>query len=97
MTKNASDMQNWVAQMNGVIDGVVLACTAMLATHPEREKVLETLQGLVKSVADAPQDTPETQSYKRGIRAVVERFAHGADTAQSAEQVRSQKKKGGLH
>ena len=89
--------QEWLAQVNGTMEVILLACTSMIATHPEKEKVLALLQGLTGPATDAPEDTPEKRSHKLGMRTAIATLGQGVATAQLAEEVRSLKKESGSH
>ncbi len=90
-------LEEWLAQTNGTLQAIVLACTALIATHPEKEKVLALLQALTEQAADVPQDTPERQHYKLGIREAVSQMAKGVETAQLATEIRDLKSSSGTH
>ena len=87
----------WFAQVSGTMDAVVLACTAMIATHPEKEKVLALLQALAAQANDAPNDSPGTKSHKLGIRTAVSTIAKGVETARLATEIRDLKSLSGSH
>lgn len=87
----------WIAWANGGLDAITHACTTMLATHPEREKVLALLSEQIKMASDEPQDSHEIRNYKRGMREALQKFQHGAEVALTAEAVRALKAKDGLN
>ena len=89
--------QEWFAQTTGTVEAIVLACTSMIATHPEKEKVLALLQALSADAAASPEDTLERQRYKLGIREAVSRIAKGVEIAQLATEVRDLKTSSGSH
>ena len=89
--------QEWQQEVNGTLSAIVPACTSMIATHPEKEKVLALLQGLTGPATDAPEDTPERRSHKLGMRTAIATLGQGVATAQLAEEVRSLKKGSGSH
>jgi hypothetical protein len=75
----------------------VLACTSMIATHPEKQKVLALLTALTGHAAEETSDDAEARSYKGGIRSAVSTISKGVQNAELAEQVRSLKKESGTH
>lgn len=93
----AQTVQEWLAQVNGTLEAVVLACTSMIATHPEKEKVLALLQSLASAASDAPGDSPETRSHKLGMRTAVAQIAKGVETARLADEIRGLKNESGTH
>ena len=88
----------WKAHMDGNIQAIILACTSMIATHPEKEKVMALLNALSTSHAQPEQDdNSEMKHYKDGIRGAVATIQNGADTALFAEQTRDLKNQSGSH
>lgn len=90
-------VENWSAQIQGTMDAVVLACTSMIATHPEKEKVLALLAALASRSTELPTDNDQTKCYKLGIRTAVSTIREGVETAQLATQVRDIKRESGTH
>ena len=93
----ATSVQDWLAQFEGTLQGVVLACTSMIATHPEKEKILSLLNALIQQSAPSPDDNSQIQNYKLGIRKVVEQISKGVETALLADQIRELKNESGSH
>jgi hypothetical protein len=89
--------QEWHAHVNGTLEAIVLACTSMIATHPEKQKVLALLVALSGHAAEETTDSPEIRSYKTGIRSAVSTMAKGVQNAELAEQVRTLKQESGSH
>ena len=89
--------QEWQQEVNGTLTAIVHACTSMIATHPEKQKVLELLQALSAQAIGAPEDTPETQHYKRGMQSAVSLIHKGVETARLAEEVLALKHQTGSH
>lgn len=79
-------IEEWAHQIDGTIQAVLLACTSMIATHPEKEKVLALLQSLAAQAADVPQDSPEIRARKAGMRSAIGVIATGVSTAQVAAE-----------
>ncbi len=89
--------QEWQQEVNGTLHAIVLACTAMIATHPEKEKVLALLQALSAQVAGIQQGSSETLHYTRGIQSAVSEIQKGVETARLAEEVLAVKRQTGSH
>lgn len=78
-------IEDWKAQIDGTLTAIVLACTAMIASHPEKRKILVLLEKLASEhSADAPIDNSQTKHYKLGIREAVSTVAFGVNAAQVA-------------
>jgi len=88
----------WKAFVDGNLQAIILACTSMIATHPEKEKVMALLSALSKVHAQPEQgDNSETKHYKDGIRGAVSTIQGGVDQAQLAEQINDLKNQTGSH
>jgi len=87
----------WFQQTSGTLHAVVLACSSMIATHPEKEKVLALLQALSKQTTDAIASNPEKPHYMLGIQSAVSEIQKGVETARLAEEVLSVKRQTGSH
>ena len=91
-------VEDWTAQVNGSLDGVILACTSMLAKHPEKDEVFSLLNGFLKSHAqDEEGDNPQTQHYKLGIREAISKIASCTEAARISEDINSLKGQSGSH
>src|SRR3990172_1903912 len=75
-------IEEWLSEFQGVLDAVLLVCTSMIATHPEKEKVLALLAPLIKESAETPQDNQQTRRYKLGMRQVVSSVEQGVKMSQ---------------
>lgn len=87
----------WQQEVNGTLHAVVLVCSTMIATHPERVKVLALLQELAKQATDALASNPEKPHYMLGIQRAVSTIQQSVDTALLAEEVRAVKQQTGAH
>ena len=77
--------ENWKAQIDGTLFAIVLACTSMIAGHPEREKILASLEKLASTHSKEEEgDNSQTKHYKIGIREVVSTIAGGVAAVQFA-------------
>lgn len=90
-------IEEWIHQVDGTIQAVLLACTSMIATHPEKEKVLALLQALSARANDEPEDTLEIRSRKGGIRTAVATIAKGVETVRLATEIRDLKSSSASH
>lgn len=90
-------IENFFAQVNGTLEAVVLTCSSLVATHPNKEQVLALLNTLLGNAADADGDSDAVKHYKLGIRNAVASVAKGVETARLAEQVRDLKSESGSH
>lgn len=78
-------VEDWKAQMDGTLSAILLACTAMIAGHPEKEKILALLNNLaLKHAAEEASDNSQTKHYKLGIRQGVATVAEGVSSVQFA-------------
>ena len=75
-------IEEWLSEFQGVVDAVLLVCTSMIATHPEKEKVLALLASLTKEATETPQDNQQTRRYKLGMRQVVSAIEQGVKMSQ---------------
>jgi len=75
-------LEDWKAQIDGTLTAIVLACTATIASHPEKKKILALLENLalMHSLEDASDDS-QTNHYKLGIREAVATVAFGVGKA----------------
>ena len=87
----------WHQEVNGTLHAVVLACSSMIATHPEKEKVLALLQALSKQATDELVGNPEKPHYMLGIQSAVSEIQKSVETARLAEEVLSVKRQTGSH
>jgi len=88
----------WKSFVDGNLHAVVLACMSMIATHPEKEKVMALLHSLSSTHAQPePDDNSETKHYKDGIRGAVSMIQNGVDTALLAQQSKHAKQETGHH
>lgn len=79
-------IEDWKAQVDGTLSAIVLACTSMLAIHPEKEKILALLNVLAsKHSVEKEGDNSQTKHYRLGIRQAVSTVAEGVNTVQHAE------------
>jgi hypothetical protein len=89
--------QEWHAQFNGTLEALVLACASMIATHPEKQKVLALLTTLSGRAEGEPTDSPEDRNFKIGIQNAVATIASSVRNAELADEVFSLKKQSGSH
>jgi hypothetical protein len=90
-------IESFFAQVNGTLEAIVLACTALTATHPEKEKILALLASLSQSATASDADNEDTKSFKLGIRTAVATISKGVENARLAEQVSALKHETGTH
>ena len=90
-------IESFFAQVNGTLNAIVLACTALTATHPEKEKVLALLRALAGNAAESPDDNETAKRYEQGIREAVATIETGVETARLADDVRSIKSESGVN
>lgn len=81
--------EEWTAQVDGTIHALVLACSSIIATHPEREKITTMLHSLLGHAAEATDDTATKKHFKLGIRTTTATLLEGVNTAKQAEIIRS--------
>ena len=93
----STSVANFYAQVDGTLEAVVLACTSMIATHPEKGKVLALLAALSGHATESESDNEQTKHYKLGIRTAVATIAKGVQTAQLADHIRDLKRESGTH
>jgi len=75
-------IEDWKAQIDGTLTAIVLACTSMIASHPEKKKLLALLENLAsKHSAEDASDDSQTKHYKLGIREAVATVAFGVGKA----------------
>lgn len=85
MTEETITVEEWQAQLNGTVHAILLAYTSMIATHPERKKILASLENLSsKHSKEEEGDNSQTKHYKLGIREAVSMIAYFVDGAQFA-------------
>jgi|WetSurMetagenome_2_1015567.scaffolds.fasta_scaffold239318_2 hypothetical protein len=78
-------IEDWKAQIDGTLTAIVLACTSMIASHPEKTKILALLENLAsKHSAEDSSDNSQTKHYKLGIREAVSTVAYGVSSVQFA-------------
>ena len=53
---------------------VTLALTVLITIHPEKDKVMRTLDVLQQSASNSESDNANVKSYKRGVRKTVDRL-----------------------
>jgi hypothetical protein len=89
----AQSVGEWTAEVDGMVHGLILVCTSMIAAYPEREQVLGVLKNLISDKAlEQPGDNAETKSYKRGIHKVAATLQQAVKAAQlQAEKPESTK------
>src|SRR5205085_613724 len=96
-TVSSQTVDSFFVQVSGTLDAIVLACTALTATHPEKEKVLALLAGMAQSAAAADSDDENAKHYKLGMRTAVANIAKGVEAARLAEEIRDLKSETGSH
>lgn len=80
----SQSVEDWLTQMNGTVEALVLAFGAVVATHQSPEKVMMALEGIIKATEQVPQgqaDTPAARAYKAGTVAAVSRLSASANLA----------------
>lgn len=80
-------VEGFLAQGQGKMDAIVKALTALIATHPEKEKVIRSLDALLQSASDNDSDNANIKSYKLGVRRTVERLTKSAKQSLRVEQI----------
>lgn len=81
-----NDPEEFLARVNGTVNTLALACTAMIATHPHREQIGRLLQGLVEKTLQDGAD----KDFALGTRETVEMILKGIASAESRESMRKQ-------
>lgn len=77
----------WKSYVEGNLAAVLLACTSMIVTHPEKEKIISSLIALSKDHAQPEEgDSSETKHYKDGIRGAVAMIQDGISVARLADE-----------
>jgi hypothetical protein len=90
-------IEDGLAQFQGQMDAVVLACSTMVATHPEHGKILAALSALAEKAQVSAEENSQAQHYKMGVLGAVKVIAQGAETARLAEDFRDINKDSGAH
>lgn len=67
-------IEGFLAEGQGKTDTIVKVLTVLIATHPEKDKVMRTLDALLKPASESETDNANVKSYKRGVRKTVERL-----------------------
>ena len=87
MTEQSSQIETFLAQMNGTIEALVLAFGGLVATHSEPEKPMALLQGMLD--ATRPEKgkvlSPSQAAYFAGTAAAVSKLAAAAKLARDVQ------------
>jgi hypothetical protein len=81
----------------GRMDTIVKVITALIATHPEKDKVIRSLDVLLQAAGDSESDNANVKAYKLGVRRTVERPAKGTKRFAHVEQIHDLKPRPNSH
>lgn len=82
-----SEIQQFLAEMNGTIEALVLSYGALLASHQDPSKPAALLGTLAKSTIVEESDSPAQKAYKTGMSKAVSKLAQAAKLAEQVRQM----------
>lgn len=81
-------IEEFVAQISGTVDALVLAFGGLVALHPEPQKPLALLHSILEAANEPASGTPlspQRKAYLAGTTAAVARLAQAAKLAQDVQ------------
>ena len=85
-----TSVEDFLAQMNGTVEALVLAFGALVALHPEGGKVMELLESIRQKATTQAGDaehSPQQAAYLAGTTAAVAQLAHAVALARAVRQM----------
>ena len=79
--------EEFLAQVNGTVEALVLGFGILAATHPEKEKVLDLIDRLIaQHVAESDADTESDKALKAGMRRAAQTLRNSIVVAHLANE-----------
>jgi hypothetical protein len=85
--------EDFLAQVNGTIEALVLGFGILAATHPEKEKVTALIKTMIDQYApESDADTPNVKALKAGMKKAAETLLGSIAVANLALQAKNNQK-----
>lgn len=85
------DAENYLAEMNGKIEALTLACSVLISRSPDKKQISQMLTSIVRAAEAEVSEAPHQKSYTSGIKAVISSLEETLRTASDASQFRKLK------
>jgi hypothetical protein len=81
-----SQVEEFLAELNGTVEALVFAYGGLVATHPEPAKPLALLNSLLEAATKSSTSSPSTQfAHKKGMVAAFSKLAEAAKFAHDVQ------------
>ncbi|MFA6051539.1 MAG: hypothetical protein WC762_03010 [Methylobacter sp.] len=85
-------IEEWLAQINGQVDALVMAVATLTVTHQDPDKVLTLLCSILKKATKEEADLPTQKAYKIGTAKAVQQLFAAVELAKKTQRLESEKK-----
>jgi len=78
--------EEYLAEMNGKIEALTLACSVLVSLSPDKKQISLMLTSIVSAAEAEGSEAPHQKSYTSGIKAVISTLEETLKTASDASQ-----------
>lgn len=83
--------EEYLADMNGRIEALTLACSVLISLSPDKKQISQMLTSISRLAENSQSEAPHQKSYTNGIKSVISTLEESLKTAAFAAQIRDLK------
>lgn len=83
--------EEYLAEMNGKIEALTLACSVLISLSPDKKQISQMLTSISRLAENNQGAAPHQKSYTGGIKSVISTLEESLKTAAFASQIRDLK------
>lgn len=83
--------EEYLAEMNGKIEALTLACSIMISLSPDKKQISQMLTSISRLAEKNQGEALHQKSYINGIKSVISTLEESLKTAAFASQIRDLK------
>lgn len=83
------DTESYLAEMNGKIEALTLACCILISLSPDKKQISQMLTSIVRTAEGEGSEALHQKNYINGIKTVILTLEESLKTAEFGAQMRN--------